>query len=47
MTAGGDRPIHGAWQNGDEWVAHSWGVDGWHHSPDAPCSLDLNWPIKA
>lgn len=47
MNGGGKRPIHGAWEHSpDEWVVHSWGIDGWHHEPESPSSLDLVWPIK-
>ena len=46
MAAGEDRPIVGAWQNGDQWVPHSWAAEGFHHGPDTQCSLDLVWPIK-
>jgi hypothetical protein len=46
MAAGEARPIVGAWQNGEQWVPHSWGPEGFQHGPETTCSLDLVWPIK-
>ena len=47
LTAGQDRPIHGAYRAGSGWIPVTWTEDGYLLSPQNQSDLDISlWLVK-